>query len=301
MADFDAAIRLDPAPSHAWNFRGTARLAMGDPRGAIADFDEALRLDPSDGAVAGNRGNAWRALGELRHAVADYTLAIRLSPDDAGPRVNRGATRAGLGDLVGAEADFSDAIRLSPRLAPAYLNRAGVRRLLRNLDGAAADADVALRTRGWHAETRIEHARILLARNDPAAAIISLDVLLGRQPQHAMALALGCIARGRLGQAEARPTCDRAVQTAPEGFDMAHLARAGLALLTDDAAAALPDIAEALRRQPNGAEPMYLRAVAAARENRLGASDRDRAAARARDQRVDDLVSDLFGAALRLD
>jgi len=46
---------------------------------------------------------------------------------------------------------------------------------------------------------------------------------------------------------------------------------------------------------------MYLRAVAAARENRLGASDRDRAAARARDPRVDDLVSDLFGAALRLD
>jgi len=300
LADFDAAIRLDPALTWAWISRGTTRLAMGDPQGAIADFDEALRLDPSDSTPAFNRGNAWRALGEPRQAVADYTLAIRLSPDH-NLFLERGATRAGLGDLVGAEADFSDAIRLSPRLAPAYLNRAGVRRVLRNLDGAAADADVALRARGWHAETRIEHARILLARNDPAAAIISLDVLLARQPQHAMALALGCIARGRLGQAEARPTCDRAVQAAPEGFDMAHLARAGLALLTDDAAAALPDIAEALRRQPNGAEPMYLRAVAAARETRLGASDRDRAAARARDHRVDDLVSDLFGAALRLD
>jgi hypothetical protein len=71
-------------------------------------------------------------------------------------------------------------------------------------------------------------------------------------------------------------------------------------LLAGDPAAAAADIAEALRRDPNAAVPIYLRAVAAARQTRAAAASRDATAARARDRLVDDMVADLFGAALRL-
>ena len=46
LADYDEAVRLDPANSVALNFRGLELYGRGDIDRAVADFSEAIRTDP---------------------------------------------------------------------------------------------------------------------------------------------------------------------------------------------------------------------------------------------------------------
>ena len=46
LADYDQAIRLNPAYVDAYNNRGVVRSDRGDADGAIADYDQAIRLNP---------------------------------------------------------------------------------------------------------------------------------------------------------------------------------------------------------------------------------------------------------------
>src|SRR5690242_19011626 len=78
MADFDAAIRLEPRLADAYVNRGITWYRRGDFDRAIADYDEAIRLDPADAYPFNNRCLALRAKGEFDRAIADYDQAIRL-------------------------------------------------------------------------------------------------------------------------------------------------------------------------------------------------------------------------------
>ena len=46
IADFDAAIKIDPRYATAFYNRGNSKLNSGDKAGAIADYREALELRP---------------------------------------------------------------------------------------------------------------------------------------------------------------------------------------------------------------------------------------------------------------
>ena len=46
VADFDAAIKLDPHYATAFYNRANAKLNTGDKQGAIADYRQALQLHP---------------------------------------------------------------------------------------------------------------------------------------------------------------------------------------------------------------------------------------------------------------
>lgn len=58
---------------------------------AIADYDGALRLDPAQADVHNARGELLRRKGDLPKAVADFAAAIRLNPDHAIARANHRA------------------------------------------------------------------------------------------------------------------------------------------------------------------------------------------------------------------
>jgi len=51
----------------------------GDNDRAIADFDAALKLDPKDAVAFNNRGFAYRHKGDADRAIADFGEAIRLN------------------------------------------------------------------------------------------------------------------------------------------------------------------------------------------------------------------------------
>lgn len=58
---------------------------------AIADYDGALRLDPAQADVHNARGELLRRKGDLPKAVADFAAAIKLNPEHAVARANHRA------------------------------------------------------------------------------------------------------------------------------------------------------------------------------------------------------------------
>ena len=82
IADFSAAIALNPGDAIAYNRRGNAYIDIGEADLAIADFSQAIALDPDFAFAYYCRGNAYLDIGETDLAIADLTQAIALAPDD---------------------------------------------------------------------------------------------------------------------------------------------------------------------------------------------------------------------------
>ena len=55
---------------------------------AIADYDVALRLDPALADIFNARGELWRKKGDRPRALADFGAAIKLNPQHAAARAN---------------------------------------------------------------------------------------------------------------------------------------------------------------------------------------------------------------------
>src|SRR5436190_700986 len=55
---------------------------------AIADYDAALKLDPTLADIFNARGELWRKKGERPRALADFGAAIKLNPQHTAARAN---------------------------------------------------------------------------------------------------------------------------------------------------------------------------------------------------------------------
>lgn len=179
LADFSAAIRLDPSDPIAFNNRGGVRLAMGDPDGAPlitrrrSDWIPPAPRTTWSGARSGtNSGNSRRRSasstgrsnslprtrrrtstgGCSRHergdhdaAIADFDAALERDPGYAAAFASRGATRVQKRDPAGAIADFDRAIELAPGDANGFFLRAATRHQRREFEKALADYTEAIR------------------------------------------------------------------------------------------------------------------------------------------------------------
>ena len=74
--------------------RGEAWLVLEDDDKALADFDAAIRLDPQPARAHANRGSIWGRRGEIDKALSDLNEAIRLDPSRSQPYTDRGAAWA---------------------------------------------------------------------------------------------------------------------------------------------------------------------------------------------------------------
>ena len=144
ITDYDAAIRLDSTYVAAYNNRGIARMNLGQHEAAIADFDAAIRLDSTYVAAYNNRGIARMNLGQYEAAIADYDTAILLNPNYAEAYCNRGIAKGHLGQHEAAIADFDAAIRLYPDYTDAYFRRGNAKAQLDRIDEARQDFEMAL-------------------------------------------------------------------------------------------------------------------------------------------------------------
>ena len=87
IADFDAAIALDPAQPEAYLNKGAALIRQNDPQGALPLFTVALERNTRRPAIAHyGRAIAHEALGNVRQAYFDYRRASELDPDWNEPR-----------------------------------------------------------------------------------------------------------------------------------------------------------------------------------------------------------------------
>ncbi len=120
IADFDAAIRIDPQFFDAYYHRSLARKAQGNDGGAKADYKEYVHgkragSQPQDAAAYNNRGAARHKKGDLAAAIADYDEAIRLNQKFTNAYINRGDAYDADGIVRRAAADYAKALELEPK------------------------------------------------------------------------------------------------------------------------------------------------------------------------------------------
>ena len=114
IADYDAAIRLNPKSAEAFHNRGSAWASKGDPDRAIADYDAAIRLDPGESSTYAGRAVERAIKGDYARAVTDFDTAIKLDPQAAGAFFGRGRVRYYRGEFAGAVTDLEQAHKLDP-------------------------------------------------------------------------------------------------------------------------------------------------------------------------------------------
>ncbi len=139
IADYDAALRLDPNNPHTYNSRGFASQKKGDHDRAIADYDAAIRLDPRNPLYFHNRGIAYRWKGDYDRAIADNSQAIQLNPTYALAYGERALVYRLKLDFTRALADHDTAIRYAPQAARAYMNRGRTYEAMEDYQRALAD------------------------------------------------------------------------------------------------------------------------------------------------------------------
>jgi curved DNA-binding protein CbpA len=143
IADFDAAIEIEPGNALAYSHRASAWGGKGDRERALADFEQAFRIDSGNPAIFRDRGVFWRRNGAPDLALVDFDQAIRLGFSDARAYNERGLVWHEKGRYERAIADFTRAIRIDPTLAAAYINRVRALHDKSDLAGSAAEPEHA--------------------------------------------------------------------------------------------------------------------------------------------------------------
>lgn len=146
IADYSAALNLNPNMIYALVGRGGAYRETEQFEAAIADFTRAIALDPTFGVAFSDRGRTYEKMKLYDQAIADYSQAISLRPDL--PYVYSARARAY--HLKGEDAqglpDADKAVSLSPTYAPLLEIRAEILENLGRRDAAIADYIAALRS-----------------------------------------------------------------------------------------------------------------------------------------------------------
>ena len=184
IADFDAAIKLDPQHAQAYNNRGAAWQGKDDIDRAIMDYSEAIRLDPKIVGAYNNRALAWLSKGENDRAIADYDEAIRLNPKYTQAYNNRALAWQAKGDYDRAIADYGAAIRINPQYAVTYYNRALMWQAKGDNDRAIADYGEAIRFNLQFAEAYNNRGYAWRAKGDTVRAIADYSEAIRFNPRN---------------------------------------------------------------------------------------------------------------------
>jgi tetratricopeptide (TPR) repeat protein len=114
VADFTAALALNPDYPALYEHRGLVMARLGQGRAALDDLATAIRLDPENAELHASRATVYVLLGDDRRALDDLAVAIRIAPDDADHYARRGMIFLRLGSHAKAKADARKALELEP-------------------------------------------------------------------------------------------------------------------------------------------------------------------------------------------
>jgi tetratricopeptide (TPR) repeat protein len=84
MADCDESLRLRPGEAGALSARGLVHVKLKELDLALADYDAALRVDPKNAFCLYGRRMAKQLMGDQAGADADIAAAKQIYPDIAG-------------------------------------------------------------------------------------------------------------------------------------------------------------------------------------------------------------------------
>jgi lipoprotein NlpI len=144
IADFSAALAINPKDIAALEGRGMAALQSGAFADAVRDFTALTAARPDDTAPLFFRANARLQSNDATGAAADYTAFLARRPNDIEALMGRALARQFAADLAGSEDDFSSVLKLAPNAAQALAGRGYVRVMRARYAEAAADLAAAM-------------------------------------------------------------------------------------------------------------------------------------------------------------
>jgi tetratricopeptide (TPR) repeat protein len=145
VAEFQAAIELDPDDAGAHRNLGTAYLEQGKYEEAAAAYEKAIELDPDFGEAYGDLAGAYFNLGKLAEAVAAGEKGIELDPNYAMAYNNLGVVYGVQGNLDRAITLLRQAIQVDPDCADAHYNLGFAYESLGQAEEAIAEYQEAIR------------------------------------------------------------------------------------------------------------------------------------------------------------
>jgi tetratricopeptide (TPR) repeat protein len=187
IAEFTAALGLNPSLAAAYTNRAEARRLTGDYESALSDYDNAHLLDPRDPRVLFNRGMVQWLLGRIDAALADFSACLGVEPSNALAWTHRGAAYADKGALHSAVADFTRAVQLDPSSQLAYQKRGDVSMRLGDPDRAIADYNQAAKLNPFCALTCLKRGDAYRAKGEYERAVADYSSAVRLDPLNATA------------------------------------------------------------------------------------------------------------------
>lgn len=124
IANYTAAMEMDPNYSEYYNERGSLHLKLGQLDLALDDYVRAIELSPPYQEVRTNLGQCYRQMGRLSDSIAAYSSALDLEPNQLLALLGRAQAYEALGQSAEALADYDAALALKPDQPEALANRA---------------------------------------------------------------------------------------------------------------------------------------------------------------------------------
>ena len=189
LADFDAAIKMEPDEPHHHMGRSLVFLQQKKFAELVEALDAVIRMQPDNDQALATRGNSLRSLGRLDEAVPDYDRAIALNPKQEFYWHFRARLRMSRLEWAGARSDFEEAMRLAPHDLDnvnglAWLLAACPEEPIR--DGARAEAlarDICKRQSNSNHLNSLACALAEQGRWDEAKAVMERSLRAGTSPE----------------------------------------------------------------------------------------------------------------------
>jgi tetratricopeptide (TPR) repeat protein len=141
-AVIDSEKTMRPERLRALLARATALARKGQDDRVIADYSAALQLDPTLADIFNARGELWRKKGDRPRAVADFAAALKLNPQHEAARANTKALAQEL-ERIGAQMAVGNRPSFNCATAKRAVEKAicadsALAKLDRDIDGANA-------------------------------------------------------------------------------------------------------------------------------------------------------------------
>ncbi|MDH4135137.1 MAG: tetratricopeptide repeat protein [Anaerolineae bacterium] len=201
-AAYEQAIELDPDFGEAYGDLVWPYIELGRLSEAIATGEKAIELTPDYAAAHNNLGVAYDKQGRLEEAIAEYQEATRLDPDDALAHNNLGIAYKKQGRLDEAIAEYQEAIRLDPDYATAHNNLGNAYADQGQLDEAIAEYKEAIRLNPNSASAHFNLGNAYYHQGRLDEAIAKWEAITQIDPNHADAHKNLGVAYNEQGRAE---------------------------------------------------------------------------------------------------
>ncbi len=216
LAEYDRLVEMDVKKEVALTARGRARQIRRDHDAAIADFTAALKVNPQYADARVNRGASYVQIGRLREALDDLHTVARQEPDNAILYHWLGVIHHSTSDYQEALRYADLAVQRNPMYADAWLQRSHSLSELGRLQEAEESCRRAASLRPRDVTALAVLGFVQKERGDLQAARETLERALQLEPASAAVLNnLGLVHQALRDYPKSLEFLDRALESNP--------------------------------------------------------------------------------------